>query len=257
MQIYIINLERAPDRLKSITEEFSKYGLSFERIDAYDGKKHPSAETQSFRQKVEDRHYWLMEMTDGEVACYLSHQRAWKALLDSGDEWAFIAEDDIRFEDDPGKFLKDLSWIPANTDLVQLAYEFSDRSVKYVGEPVQVDEKYALAALMDFRHSGGGCQGYLIRRNLVARLLAVFPTVTAPVDDLLFSHVSRVREMTCPLFLCPGIISNNDGGVSYLQGEKEKIRSHASRYPFRYIERKLIKWKHAFKCKFVYKDMIR
>lgn len=257
MQIYIINLERAPDRLKSITEEFAKYGLSFERIDAYDGKQHSSSETQSFRQKVEERHYWLMEMTDGEVACYLSHQRAWKALLDSGDEWAFIAEDDIRFEDDPRKFLKDLSWIPDDAALIQLAYEFPKRHVKYQGSIKQLIDGYVLSCLMDYRQSGGGGQGYLINRSLVAQLLRAFPLVNAPVDDLLFFHASRVRKMTRPLFLCPGLISNNDGGKSFLQGEKEKVRSQASRYPLRYIERKLIKWTHALKCRFVYKDMIR
>ena len=257
MQIYIINLERAPDRLRGITEEFSKYGLSFERIDAYDAKKHSSSETQSNRLPEGRRHYWLMELTDGEIACYLSHKKAWKQLVESSEEWALVAEDDVKFEADPRGILGDLSWIPNGVELVQLAHEFPGRHVKYVDPVVRVDSEHIAACLMDYRHSGGGTQGYLINRRLAAMLLEEFPLIEAPIDDMLFYHASPIRRFTRPFFMCPGLIGSNDGGFSYLQAEKSKIKCHVSHYPMRYIRRKFIKLMHDFKCKFVYKDMIR
>lgn len=257
MQIYVINLKRASDRLRKVTEEFQKYGLSFERIDAYDAKGHSSEETQANRLPEEQRHFWLMELTDGEIACYLSHKLAWKKLLESGDEWAFVAEDDMAFSADPREVLEVLSWIPESTELVQLSYQFAGRPVKYIGEKHPVGKKYCAACVVDYRHGGGATQGYLIHRNLAAKLLAEFPKVHAPIDDMLFFHCSPVRRMTNILFLCPGIVGSDDGGVSFLQAEKAKVKSRFWRYPIRYVERKLIKWKHALKCRFVYKEMIR
>ena len=36
--IYVINLDRSPERLKEITHQLEKFGLIFERVQAVDGK---------------------------------------------------------------------------------------------------------------------------------------------------------------------------------------------------------------------------
>lgn len=257
MLILLVNLERAPERLLEMREEYARAELDFERLDAVDAKKFKSEVIQKQRQPVSDRQYWLMDMSDGEIACYLSHKKAWEQLLESDEEWAYVAEDDARFIHDAKRLFADLSWIPEGTGIVQMSAYFENRPIKYQGTPVQIDSTFKLVKAMEYRLSGGGTQGYLINREMATRLLEEFPFINAPIDDMLFYHASPVREMTNVLFLCPPISITVDENESFLQADKAKMKSRFREYPLRYIKRKLIKWKHAFKCKFVYKDMIR
>lgn len=86
-QTYLINLDRATERLKLMELEFNKCNLSYERIPAVDAKK------------LTDNLYTINNKYDrnfvpGEIGCYLSHVNTLEQFLKSPYQFAVILEDD-------------------------------------------------------------------------------------------------------------------------------------------------------------------
>lgn len=91
-QIYLINLDRATERLNSIVQEFKNQHLNYERIPAVDARN-LEQEKYSIQNKY-DR-----DLLSGEIACFLSHIKTLKTFLASDFEFAIIIEDDARLAD--------------------------------------------------------------------------------------------------------------------------------------------------------------
>lgn len=86
-QTYLINLDRATDRLQLMVKEFEKCQIDFERISAVDAKK---LDSNSYQIKNKyDR-----ELVPGEIGCYLSHVKTLSHFLSSDNDFAIIIEDD-------------------------------------------------------------------------------------------------------------------------------------------------------------------
>jgi GR25 family glycosyltransferase involved in LPS biosynthesis len=106
--VYLINLERKPDRLARFQRAYAQTDLSklkpFTRIDAVDGKKidirhHVSSQAWKEIQDIEWFGYRIRhnQLTVGAVGCYLSHLKVYEALRRSTYDYAIIFEDDVRF----------------------------------------------------------------------------------------------------------------------------------------------------------------
>lgn len=89
---YLINLDRAVERLKRMKKEFEKTGIDYERISAVDAKNLKGDE---YIVKNEyDR-----ELIPGEIGCYLSHVETLQKFLEDDAEFALIIEDDAVLPD--------------------------------------------------------------------------------------------------------------------------------------------------------------
>ena len=92
VNFYVINLDRAVDRMEQIEKDFALFPIPFIRIPAIEGRK--------LTIPIED--YDAMtyslnvgrEAGPGEIGCYLSHLKAIRMFLESGKEFALICEDD-------------------------------------------------------------------------------------------------------------------------------------------------------------------
>ncbi|GKX60925.1 glycosyltransferase family 25 protein [Leminorella grimontii] len=103
--IYVISLLRDKERRENIQFNFSNLGIDFQFFDAIDAKDGRNAELIN-----KMRFSGLGNvMTDGEIACTLSHQFVYKDIVERQYEWAIVLEDDVivdyRFKD----FLKSLN----------------------------------------------------------------------------------------------------------------------------------------------------
>lgn len=92
MQTFVINLLRAPDRLNDMQERLAAHGLSHKVLVATDAL----TLTEQQRQIDHDRcrrfsHYPL---TDGEIACRISHHRVLELIANGHDRMATVFEDD-------------------------------------------------------------------------------------------------------------------------------------------------------------------
>jgi len=92
---YYINLKRRPDRnkkMKDTLQLLNTYNINFERIDAIDCYTLK-------REKLIKKKYIvnINSLRLGQIACIMSHIKAWKAFIKSSNQYAIFFEDDIRF----------------------------------------------------------------------------------------------------------------------------------------------------------------
>ena len=98
LNTYLINLDRATERLRRMEEKLAAAGLPFERVPAVDGSAltfpHPQFDAWSYR------HLHGRRVIPAEVGCYLSHVACARAFLESDADLALILEDDVSFDSD-------------------------------------------------------------------------------------------------------------------------------------------------------------
>ncbi len=93
MEIFVINLDRRPDRLEFIQQQLQNLNLSFTRISAVDGKQVDEDEIPFDRKK-----FYLSakrEITPGEIGCAMSHRAIFKRMIDQSIPYALVLEDDV------------------------------------------------------------------------------------------------------------------------------------------------------------------
>src|SRR5690349_7354308 len=91
MRIYLINLERRPDRLTAMTARAGALSLVLERVEAVDaGTVEPDTLERWFEEDGP-----LGEIPRGDKACLLSHRLAWQKFLAGPDSHAVFLEDDV------------------------------------------------------------------------------------------------------------------------------------------------------------------
>jgi glycosyl transferase family 25 len=95
MKIYVINLAHAADRRRTMEEQAAKLGLTFDFIEATDGRFLTDRE-RSLVDPERRKRVSRYPLTDNEIGCWISHRRAMRRLVDSGDAMAAILEDDAR-----------------------------------------------------------------------------------------------------------------------------------------------------------------
>lgn len=91
--VFVINLDRSPERLHFMKSHLSALGVDFERVEAID-RAHLS---DSDKQKYGLNRYSLdggMKISDADIAICLSHFKALSRFLEGSAEFALILEDD-------------------------------------------------------------------------------------------------------------------------------------------------------------------
>jgi glycosyl transferase, family 25 len=97
MRIFIINLQRRPDRWSSISENLSKRGLKFEQVYAIDARTDKTVQDQRrpTLSIILGAHGYL----NGPIACYLSHRKIWQRMVAENIDQVLILEDDAAIHD--------------------------------------------------------------------------------------------------------------------------------------------------------------
>jgi glycosyl transferase family 25 len=152
--------------------------IEIERISAIDGNNLNEV----------DLAYWQLRsrvwapLTAQEIACFLSHRKVWKLVVERLEPWAFVCEDDIHVSEAHKQFMKTPAWLPAKADIVKAETTY-DR-VEFAGNTVATAFGHALRKLTS-EHLGAA--GYFISRDACKRLLQLTEECCEPVDCLLFS----------------------------------------------------------------------
>lgn len=179
MKAYCINLDRRPDRLAYMTAEFARVGIPFERISAVDGKD-PEVMEAAKRLPVFQNG---SRIDPGAHACFESHRAIWRRLVDSGDAWAMVFEDDVVLAPDTASYLSE-AWIPEDADIVRLETYIVPVELKKRSRPAGGRKLHELRS----RHFGTGA--YVISARTAKRLLADTQAMGLPVDHALFDPIS-------------------------------------------------------------------
>ena len=97
--VYLINIDRAVERLAEIRQQSNEFGFTFERIDGVDGSLIAREQWVDVdHARFQRRHG--RTILPGEYGCYQSHLMALRRFLESGGEMALIIEDDVALDGD-------------------------------------------------------------------------------------------------------------------------------------------------------------
>lgn len=105
MHAYVINLARSPDRRAHIIAELERTQLSYEFIDAIDGRTLDLDDTALIDPVLIARY----SFPAGTAGCSLSHVSTHKKILEDGFDRALILEDDIALPADLNELADELA----------------------------------------------------------------------------------------------------------------------------------------------------
>lgn len=170
MNCYVINLDRATDRLAFQKEQFARFGLKFERVPAC--VDDPAA-VNRFR-------WWcavLRPRVRGEVGCALSHAKVFKLMQTRKEPCAAVFEDDVVFSVRVAEALR----------LAEEVCIKNPRSVVLLGDHKSTKSGEALAGSGDelavVEETWNFCsEGYVIGWEAAKNLAKVQSRVRTPFD---------------------------------------------------------------------------
>jgi glycosyl transferase family 25 len=231
MPIYLINLDRRPDRLATMTDRLVSLGLTATRIAALDAQ----TVSDDWLSKTFAGSGPLGELPKGDRCCSLSHRQAWAAFVATGAPFAVMLEDDIVLEPAAARLLADTDWIPPGIDVVKLEHFGPAHQRVLVGGARSVGSGHSLAPILS-RHTGAGA--YLLSRAAAAKLLTI-ERWTVPVDHLLFNpNVSPLAAQLTPFQMLPAIARQSadpsdirpwrlaDRTLDYKRARREIVRAY-------------------------------
>ena len=94
-KIFVINLDRSPDRMAYMEKQLTALNLSFERINAVDGNKSSDDFLNKFYSKRLNREKYFAPLKKAEIGCYISHLIACEKVIQENLDYGIILEDDL------------------------------------------------------------------------------------------------------------------------------------------------------------------
>ncbi len=154
---WVINLDRAPERLARVSARLNALGLPFTRLAAVDARHlQPAQQAALDTPGYEQRHG--KTPVPGELGCYLSHVAVLQAFLASQASAALVLEDDVLLHDSLPGVLTALLQHAGRWDMVKLSGVHS-------GTPVAVHDLGGGHALAVMLSRCTGSSAYLVNRR--------------------------------------------------------------------------------------------
>ena len=177
LHTWVINLDRAPQRLARIGARLDELGLPWTRFSAVEGKLVPVGEQAALldRAGFERRHGMTPSL--GELGCYLSHVRVMQAFLAGPHEFALILEDDVRPAAALPEVLQRLVAAGERWDMVKLSaiHSGSPVGVLPVGQGHQLGVMFSRCT---------GSSAYLVNRAAAQRYAERLLPMQLPYDHV-------------------------------------------------------------------------
>jgi len=117
---WVINLDRAPERLDRISAQLQRLGLPWERLPAVDARALTPEQTALLDEPAYRRKHGMTPVL-GELGCYLSHVEAMRRFLASGTEFGLVLEDDVLLHDTLPAVIQGLLQHPDRWDVAKLS----------------------------------------------------------------------------------------------------------------------------------------
>ena len=233
MHLYLINLDRRPDRLAAMTAQAAALGLALDRVEAVDaGAIEPGAVDGWFAAAGP-----LGVIPKGDKCCLLSHRRAWEAFLATGRAHAVFLEDDVVLSPGAGALLTGDGWIPTGIDVVKLEHYGPPGQRVLLTDMRKVGEDFSMGRMLS-RHTGAAA--YILSRG-AAQALLTQTRFDLPVDHLLFNpNNSSLFAALSPWQLVPAIARQQEfvGAPSDIEATRVSLRKLDATY----LKRELVRF---------------
>ncbi len=214
LPLYVINLDRAPERWAKVSAGLEAEGLTATRFPAIDAAQ-GQHETVSRYDETATLARRGLPLRPSELGVFASHVLLWRKVSESGRP-AVIMEDDVGVESGFAAVLAIAAEIIDKHRLIRLSALQQGRQPRFVRD---LGQGYSLV-----RHNKGpgGLQAYALSPAGAERLLRDCETWIEPVDD----HVDAYwRHGLAALAIMPYRIRHDDEGRSYVQTAAPPRRS--------------------------------
>ncbi len=176
LQTWVINLDRAPDRLARISSQLQHLGLPFTRLPAVDAGSLTPAQAAAIDEAAYRCKHGMTPVA-GELGCYLSHVEVMRSFIAGSARFALVLEDDALLHDSLPAVLRGLLQHAARWDMVKLSGVHS-------GTPVSVlplAPGHQLAVMLS---RCTGSSAYLLNRHAAERYLQGLLPMNLPYDHV-------------------------------------------------------------------------
>jgi GR25 family glycosyltransferase involved in LPS biosynthesis len=212
---YVLNLEKASERLQQVLPQIEKLGIPYERISAVDGESIQKEKIIDIVDLDAYKSFFKMLPELGTIGCSLSHEKIWKLFLASDNEFALVFEDDVQFE--PCVLAKSISSVIDKKNMWDIvAFELKHRGCPVILETLSSESSLVLY-LTDVKHSGA----YIINRKAAHRLLQKFYPIKMPLDHY-FTRSWEFEIRFCGVE--PRIVEQKIGKSQIKRGINKKIK---------------------------------
>lgn len=177
MDVYVVNLDARTDRLQHISNELHRVGVPFQRVPAVDAQNAPQINALADRGPGLSGHV----ISNGALACLLSHRITWQMLLDSDAPYCAVLEDDVLLAESFAAFMTP-DWIPADAAVVKLE-TFLNRT--HIDANMHIRLAGHDICRLRGRHVGGAA--YIVSRNAAESLLERSAPGVDAADEILFN----------------------------------------------------------------------
>ena len=207
MKVYVLNLDRQPERLAHMRAQLSD--VPFERIAAIEGANDaPSAKG----------------LTRFELACLASHRAAWRQFLIGPDAHACFFEDDLHVRPRLSELIGATDWVPLDAHSIKLDTYL--QKVK-LGEARPAPGGRKIARLFT-RHQSSAA--YLLTRAGARRYLELTADLSLPADYALFpKHPRRfglrIYQLTPAIAIQDHLLGSEEGGQRFATAMAERQRA--------------------------------
>ena len=176
-QVFVINLDKDTARLAACGAMLDRAGIAWARVPAVNGRAlAPEALAAVYDAKANAARA-KYPLVAPEIGCYLSHLRAWQAIVDADLPMAVVLEDDFTITGDLAGVIAALAQDHGDWDIAKL---FSFRpDVRLMGAreltaDVRIGFPYRVPSTT---------LGYAVRREAAIRLLQVSTPFFRPIDE--------------------------------------------------------------------------
>lgn len=209
---FVVHLDRARDRMPQVERLMAKLPVPSEIVEAVDGSRLTAAEIDRVYRRRLYKPSYPFAMSFGEIACFLSHRKAWAAIVEQNIDAGLIFEDDVEIDDS-----------------FHAAFEAAKACFKpgaFIRFPFRMGKEHGTRILTQGQVNviqptrvGLGMVAQLVSRDAAVRLLQATVFFDRPVDTTV--QMSWLTHIT-PLAVLPGgvhEISSQLGG-STIKGHR-------------------------------------
>ena len=176
LQTWVINLDRAPERLARIGAQLQRLQLPFTRLAAVDARTLTADQRASLDEAAYRRKHGMAPVL-GELGCYLSHVQAMQAFLSSDASFALILEDDVLLHSSLPAVLLGLINKAERWDVAKLSAVHSGTPVAYA----RVAPGHQLAVMLS---RCTGSSAYILNRRAAQVYVQGLLPMSLPYDHV-------------------------------------------------------------------------
>lgn len=226
MKVFVVNLDRHPDRLASINKQLGDLGLPYQRISAVDGNKLTQLELDTVYDPVLCKRLLGRELARGEIGCAMSHLSICRQMVDESIEVACVLEDDAQLNPALPSILDALECFGKDQKPIVCLLTHVGRYTDWGAMPINSTHRICKTVHAFCTH------GYVINRAAAKALLEHNHKINHPIDfwnDLSSMGVLQVRAVVPYVVGHSGFATHSEIEAERIALSQENAFSHSQR----------------------------